>query len=161
MQYQKLAAHFIHMAQQDQQAQEGRQDMLAIDQTHAEEMKHIIAEIGWPTIPKVGEEASHAAWLLVQHADHDVAFQTACLELMKESLDGEVKNEDIAYLEDRIRVNEGQPQLYGTQWFVSEEGVFQPEPIEDEDWLDERRKVVGMEPFDVYRKAMMEMYKNM
>jgi len=40
----------------------------AVDQRHTARMQKIMAEIGWPSIPKVGAEASTAAWLLVQHA---------------------------------------------------------------------------------------------
>src|SRR3546814_17491742 len=38
-------------------------------------LRAYVAQKGWPTISAVGKEASHAAWLLVQHADPDPALQ--------------------------------------------------------------------------------------
>ena len=79
-------------------------------------MKEIVATFGWPTISKYGEQAAHAAWLLVQHADEDPQFQEKVLALMKD-LPEEVSKQDVAYLEDRVRVNTGRPTLYGTQFY--------------------------------------------
>jgi hypothetical protein len=53
-----------------------------VDKANTSRLKTIIDKIGWPTISKVGEEASYAAWLIAQHADHDVSFQKKCLKLM-------------------------------------------------------------------------------
>jgi hypothetical protein len=53
-----------------------------IDKKNTLKMKKIIKQYGWPTISMVGEKASKNAWLLVQHADHDVEFQKKCLKLM-------------------------------------------------------------------------------
>lgn len=129
-----------------------------IDFENTEKMKEIILKIGWPTISKVGEEVSGKAWLLVQHADHDVEFQKKCLQLMEAQSDAEVSRRNIAYLEDRVRVNEGRPQLYGTQ-FYSEGENYGPRPIEDREHLDERRREIGMETFEEYRKILVEKYK--
>ncbi len=130
-----------------------------LDFRNTERMKQIIHDIGWPTISKVGAEISNDAWLLVQHADHDVTFQKKCLDLMKQQSEGEVSKRNIAYLEDRIRVNEGQPQLYGTQ-FRNEEGTpYGPCPIEDPEHVNDRRKEMGMELLEEYTKIMLEKYK--
>jgi len=94
-------------------------------------LKKIIKEIGWPVISKVGKEASQAAWLVAQHADHDVKFQEYCLNLMKNASDGDVLKKQIAYLTDRILVNTGKKQLYGTQFYLNKKGVYGPRPIKD------------------------------
>src|SRR5260370_27596485 len=70
----------------------------------------------------VGKYASESAWLLVQHADHDLAFQKMCLDLMKAQAAGEVSPANMACLEDRGRVGEGRPQFYGTQFYADEAG---------------------------------------
>jgi hypothetical protein len=46
-----------------------------LDRKNAQRLKEIIKGIGWPTISKVGVEASWAAWLIAQHADHNPRFQ--------------------------------------------------------------------------------------
>jgi hypothetical protein len=127
-------------------------------------MKKIVRRIGWPTFSKVGRRASHAAWLLVQHADHDVAFQKECLEHMrylKKLAVGPVKPEfdhtDLAYLEDRICVNEKRPQVYGTQ-YRAKKGVIKFRPIWRRWSVDSRRKEVGLEPLSEYRKRSEKKY---
>jgi hypothetical protein len=121
-------------------------------------MKEIIKQIGWPTVSKVGKEISSSAWLLVQHADHDVEFQKECLELMKAEPETEVSKKDIAYLEDRICVNEDCPQIYGTQ-FTEKEGRFMPRVIENMENLNERRKSVGLDTLEENIRRMEEKYK--
>lgn len=147
---------FPHLASELQELVDADQDMRERSQTedywdenvdlkNTERMKQIIAEIGWPTISKVGVEGASNAWLLVQHADHDMVFQSECLRLMKEAPAGEVNVINVAYLEDRVRVNEGRGQLYGTQ-FTQEGGKHIPKTIEDVGDIDTRRAQVGMGP---------------
>jgi hypothetical protein len=128
-----------------------------IDVKNTQRMKEIVQQIGWPTISKVGSEVSSDAWLLVQHADHDVEFQVYCLELMKESQDGDVEKHEIAYLEDRIRVNQGRGQLYGTQ-FKQENQRHIPLLIEDEVNVDLRRAEMGMGPLSEQIEVMYKKY---
>jgi len=121
-------------------------------------MKEIVAKVGWPTISKVGEVASNKAWLLVQHADHDVEFQKQCLELMKAVPEGEVTKRQVAYLEDRVAVNEKRPQTYGTQ-FWEHGDIYEPRPMIDPDHVDERRVAIGMETLEEYREQLRRVYK--
>lgn len=128
-----------------------------IDRINTEKMKEIVAQIGWPTVSKVGESGAHGAWLLIQHADHDVVFQEQCLELMKKEPSTEVDSIDIAYLDDRVRVNKGQPQLYGTQ-FTEKDGRRVPKLIENEAEVDKRRKDAGLDTIEEYTTHMNEKY---
>jgi len=66
---------------------------------------------------------------------------------------GKASPAHLAYLEDRVRVNAGQPQRYGTQFTVTG-GEFGPHPIEDPHRLDERRAEAGLEPFADYQARM-------
>lgn len=129
----------------------------SLDKENTEYLKDVVEKHGWPTISNVGWEASQAAWLLVQHADHDLEFQSQCLELMKSLSGDEVSLPNIAYLEDRVRVGRGEPQLYGTQ-FYQEGNHFAPRPIEDEDGLEERRKAMDLEPFTEYKQTLANAY---
>lgn len=140
--------------------------MLDIDETNTEKMKHIVEQIGWPTISRVGKESSVNAWLLVQHADHDVDFQKQCLDLMKAEPAGEVELHDIAYLEDRIRVNTNEGQVYGTQFRETLDPTarqktviaYGPKPIEDAEHVNERRASVGLEPMEEYTERLTRKY---
>lgn len=130
-----------------------------IDYKNTTRLKEIITETGWPIISKFGEDISHKTWLLVQHADHEPAFQAECLELMKSLPEGEVSKENVAFLEDRVRGNTGRPQIYGTQWHLDEQGVYGPKPIEDVSKLPELWEEMGSTvypSYEIYRDRMLE-----
>lgn len=127
-----------------------------VDLRNTQRMKEIIEEIDWPTIDKVGKEGSHGAWFLVQHADRDLSFQEKYLKLMKDLPMGEIELRDIAYLEDRVRVNKGDLQLYGTQFYTNDNGKFGPRPIEDSEHVNERRFEVGLETIEDYEKDLRQ-----
>ena len=113
-------------------------------------IKEIINQYGFPTISMVGKDGSQAAWLLVQHADENLTFQKRVLKLMLEAdKKNDVNKDNLAYLIDRVRVNSGKPQIYGTQ-YKEENGKIVSKPIEDEKNVDKRRKSVGLQPLSVY-----------
>ncbi len=117
-----------------------------LDTAHTQELKAIVRDIGWPTNSKVGQKAAHAAWLLIQHADKDIAFQKECLALMKQQRPEEVERQHIAYLTDRIKLSEGKPQLYGTQFVRSpcNQSHWVPYTIQNPDNVERRRKNMGL-----------------
>jgi hypothetical protein len=102
-------------------------------------------------------DGASAAWLLVQHADADPAFQRQCLDLMAKLPKEEVSQPNVAYLTDRVLLAEGKAQMYGTQ-FVVEEGQLKPRPIEDEANVDKRRAKMGLPPLAEYKQQMERMY---
>ncbi len=130
-----------------------------VDQKNIARMKEIINTHGWPGKTLVGEDGANAAWLLVQHADKDRPFQKLCLALMAAAGPEEVSQSDLAYLTDRVRMGEGQPQIYGTQFWTDESGQFGPQPIEDEALVNERRASVGLGSLADYKKMMMDIYQ--
>lgn len=128
--------------------------------THTKRLKELIRENGWPTYDLVGEKAAFAAWLIVQHSDKDKSFQKKCFKLLTEAVEkGQASKKNLAYLCDRVRVNYGRKQLYGTQFFVNSKGEYGPRPIEDVENLEKRRKEFGLEPFADYKKYMEERHK--
>lgn len=115
-----------------------------IDQDNTEWMKTVLARYGWPGKSLVGDDGSKAAWLFVQHADRDKPFQKDAIKLLEvAAAKGEASGQDLAYLVDRILVNEGNPQRYGTQYHEVD-GKLVPQPIEDAKHVDDRRESVGM-----------------
>lgn len=161
MSHQRIAVELKAMMETDQDMrernpQDGKMWDEEVDKMNTARMREIVATIGWPTISKYGERAAHAAWLLVQHADEDPEFQEEVLAHMKGLPDGEVSKQDIAFLEDRVRVNTGRPTLYGTQFYNDPQGIFGPQSIEDRDTLDERRAAVGLGNFAEYEKEIRE-----
>lgn len=125
-----------------------------IDAEHGKRLREIVKEHGWPGVSLVGFEGTSAMWLLVQHQDEATEFQKECLELLKNAVEAhESPMKNLAYLTDRVRMHEGIPQVYGTQWFL-EEGACRMHPVEDEENLDKRRHEAGLCPLDEYRKLI-------
>jgi hypothetical protein len=156
---QAIAAEIFAMSEADQQMRTSGQWDATVDEINTRRMREIVQQIGWPSRSKVGEEAAHRAWLLVQHADHDHTFREECLALMKAQPVDEVAPADIAYLEDRVRVHARRPQLYATQFYVDATGAFGPGPVEDPQHVDERRKAVGLAPLAEYVAIMQQVYQ--
>ena len=164
IQYPEIAAEILKRSEEDQKMRTALHDGGAwdesIDLRNTQYIKEVIQKIGYPTISKVGKEASHMAWLLIQHAPHDLVFQSECLSLLKTQVQGEILLGDIAFLEDRIRMRKGVAQRYGTQFYTDLNGVYDVYPIEDPEHLDERREAFGLGSFDDYREEIMEVNKD-
>ena len=97
-----LAAEILAMADEDQRmrsevAAKTREWDASVDERSSRRMRAIVSEIGWPTTSKVGAQAEHMAWLLVQHAELD--FQKECFALMAREPASEVCARHLAYLE--------------------------------------------------------------
>ena len=121
--------------------------LAAIHENNALRLQAIMAQAGWPTERLVGERAAQAAWLIAQHAISRPDFQRSCLEFLAEAArEHTVPLWQPAMLEDRIRVFENRPQLYGSQLKPDAHGNMQPHAIEDPEGVDERRHAVGLEP---------------
>gem|GEM_PF-978117 len=117
-----------------------------VDAKNRPQLEAIIAHDGFPTAQMVGTDGTHAAFLLVQHATANTEFQSTLLPLMKPRVaSGDIRADEFALLTDRVRLREGQAQLYGTQWHISD-GHRVLLPVEDAEHLDARRAEVGLPP---------------
>lgn len=114
-------------------------EMEKVHKANAKRLREIIKEIGFPTISNVGEKASDAAWLIIQHSIGEPDFMKQCYTMMEENTD-DINLKNRAYLYDRIQVFQGKPQKYGTQ--LIESGV--PYPVENKENLNTERLKVGL-----------------
>jgi hypothetical protein len=129
--------------------------MERIDRENTARMKEIVAAHGWPGWKMVGVDGARASWILVQHADLDLAFQKECLPKLEAAMNaGDADPSHWAYLVDRIAVAEKRPQVYGSQF----DDRLQPQPIEDEAHVDERRRSVGLQSLADYKQHMRDTY---
>lgn len=172
----ELAAELARMAAEDQRIRRppkrGARTMVRrldaktamehrrIDAENADRLRRILSEHGWPGESLVGEQGAHDAWLIAQHADHDSAFQRQALDLLADTVARrEARPRELAYLTDRVRVNEGREQVFGTQMRPDENGMPVPHPIEDPESIDKRRAAVGLEPFDEYVRGFVRHFE--
>lgn len=124
------------------------------------ELEKVIQKNGYPTISRFGSTSSHNFWLMVQHQDNHIDFQEKVLLLMKEALlKHEVSGKDFAYLTDRVLVNKGEKQMYGTQMTLNKEQTsYEPKSLFDPEKVNERRMSVGLGPIELYIQTMNNRY---
>ena len=101
---------------------------------------------------KVGKEGSTHFWLIVQHSDKYPKFQKKVLKAMnKEAKKGNASLTDYAYLYDRVKVNAGEKQKFGTQLSYDSSGKpFPAIGLTDSSNVDKFRKAYDLEPLKDY-----------
>jgi hypothetical protein len=133
------------------------QRMMRVDSGHTARLGEIVAAHGWPGPSLVGEKASNAAFLIVQHSPSE-AFRKEMLDLMRAAaVVGEARLSDVALLTDRVLTGDGEPQLYGTQFHIVD-GELVPYPIAEAETLEQRRAEMGLTTMADYVKALSKMY---
>jgi hypothetical protein len=134
-------------------------DHLAIvDRSNTDRLRAILRHCGWPKASVFGPEAGQNAWLLAQHADHNLKFQLYVLRLLSAAVRAsEASGENLAYLADRVAVAQGKKQLYGTQFNQPSNCAFELEPVDDIRKVEARRKDVGLPTLAEYRRQMEDM----
>ena len=128
---------------------------------HAERLWEILDDYEcWPGRRLVGDDGSHAAWLVAQYAIDDVGLQKRCLEALEDAVaSGDADPVDAAYLLDRVRMADGLDQLYGSQFVLDRDGALVPWPVDDVDAVERRRRRLGLAPFREHAAAMAEQWE--
>jgi hypothetical protein len=114
-------------------------------------LRAIVNQFGWPGRRLVGDDAAHAAWLLLQHSD--TSYQRVMLPMIRErARQNDVRAADAALLEDRVRVGKGRKQRFGSQLRNTSIPGAPPVlyPIEAEECVDVRRAAVLLPPLADY-----------
>jgi hypothetical protein len=125
--------------------------VVAVDGENLSWLKALVQRQGFPTVEQVGRKGVNDAWLPVQHADRDPAFQAQVLDVPKPRLaSGGVRKQDFAMLLDRVRRAQDKPQIYGSQFMRDKRGRLVPEPTEDMAHVDERRAAMNLMPLAAY-----------
>ncbi|MEN5272881.1 DUF6624 domain-containing protein [Stenotrophomonas lactitubi] len=163
-----LRRELLERAERDQAAQHAAVDAgggeafkatAPVIKANADWLKSVVADKGWPTYALVGHDGAKAAWLLVQHADHDPVFQADMLPLIEKAAKaGEADSADLALLTDRVLLAQGKPQRYGSQFTQADDGAMELRPTEDMEGLDARREAMGLQPLAQYKATLSEMY---
>ena len=128
---------------------------------HAERLWAILDDYeSWPGRSLVGDDGARAAWLVAQFAIDDVGLQRRCLEMLEVSVAcGDADPVHLAYLLDRVRMNDGRDQLYGSQFVLGEHGGLEPWPVDDPVAVDARRAKLGLPPFAEHAATMRNEYR--
>ncbi len=122
-----------------------------VDSLNMLRLEEIIAVHGYPGKDLVGANTARAGFFIIQHAD--LKYQEKYLPLLKKAADnGDIRKSTLALLIDRVRMRNGETQLYGTQIKKNEEGEYYVHDIEDPENIDKLRAEVGLGPLAEYVK---------
>lgn len=137
----------------------------SVFQTNQKTIEGYFSRYGYLGYKEVGKESSNHFWLLVQHADHDPTFQKEVLRAMKKEVKKKNANpENYAYLFDRVQVNAGKKQLFGTQveYLVKTTGRAIPKyGLIDSAHVDRLRKEHNLNPLKDYLNQMTQLHFQM
>jgi hypothetical protein len=129
--------------------------MSKVDGDNLRWFKKIVAEHGFPTVAQVGQDGVGDAFLLVQHADIDPAFQASMLAVLETRLaSGGFRKSQFAMLTDRVLIAQGKRQRYGSQYDLEKAGDLKMMPTEDPAHLDARRDKMDLPPIALYECAL-------
>ncbi|MCT4121630.1 DUF6624 domain-containing protein [Elizabethkingia anophelis] len=123
--------------------------MKKIDLESVDIVAKIIDKYGWLGKDKIGKEANETLFLGIQHID-DLVVQSKYLTAIKDAVKkGNAEPWHLAFLTDRILMNQGKKQIYGTQKIITKN----PEtsyiiPLENPEKVDELRKEIGLDPLN-------------
>lgn len=122
-----------------------------VDEANTAWLRERVATHGWFTISAHGPEADQAAFVLIQHADRNPAFQAEMLAKLEKLVQtGETRPLNYAMLFDRVAMHQGRPQRYGSQGRCTGDGHWTAFETEDPATLDQRRASVGLQPHADY-----------
>lgn len=130
----------------------------AIDSANVAWLQAMVSRHGWPDRASVGEDGASAAFLLVQHAVRDTAFQARVLPALEAAFRrGQAQGQHVALLTDRLAGARGEPQIYGTQ-ATMRDGRLVLSPLRDSSGVDVRRAQMGLPPLHEYLRVLDSIY---
>ncbi|MBX7096254.1 MAG: hypothetical protein K1X89_00960 [Myxococcaceae bacterium] len=130
------------------------------DARNAARLREILDQQGWPTADQVGEDGAEAAWILALHLASDAPLMQRCLTLLESAVKrGVAPPEHLARLTDKVLLQQGKPQRYGSQLdFLPDGGTTPAAPIEAPELLESRRRALKLVPYPAYLKQRRQGY---
>ena len=116
------------------------------DHRNQELVISIIEKCGMPTLKEVNQRQMDAIWLGLQHSTEEIR-KKYFPQIEKAVKNGDLSKGQYALMKDRILMDEGKPQIYGSQ--IKNGKLYK---LENPETVNERRKEIGMEPIEDYLK---------
>ena len=115
-----------------------------IDHQNMEIIASFLDKCGMPTLEEVNDVQMAAIWAVIQHSSNK--YRKKYLPMLENAArNGDIGWGTIAMMKDRTLLNDGEPQIYGTQIIDGELGeLFEPE------YVNKRRAEVGLGPIEEY-----------
>ncbi len=112
-------ARFAWLRARERGEQPDWEPVRVIDEDNLAFLIDVIGQYGWLGSDLVGADGGHACWLMVQHAP--IEYQDRWLPLLEQAAaEGLAEPGELAYLQDRVNMRHGRPQVYGSQSWDAE-----------------------------------------
>lgn len=122
------------------------QEIGARDLENQYELKRLLPKTGWFDRTEMGDKAMYGAFLVIQHATNDPTLMHDGLARMAPLVGtGQIDDANYALLFDRLQIQDGRPQRYGTQ-MKCEAGKWVLDRLEAPEKVAEYREKVGLTP---------------
>ncbi|MEY8860250.1 DUF6624 domain-containing protein [Tenacibaculum singaporense] len=116
------------------------------DHRNQELVISIIEKCGMPTLNEVTQKHMNAIWLGLQHSNKKIR-KKYFPQIGKAVENGDLSKQQYALMKDRILMDEGKPQIYGSQ--IKNGKLYK---LENPETVNERRKKMGMGTIEDYLK---------
>ncbi len=116
------------------------------DHRNQELVISIIEKCGMPTLKEVNQRQMDAIWLGLQHSTAEIRKKYFPY-VEKAVKNGDLSKQQYALMKDRMLMDEGKPQIYGSQ--IENGKLYE---LENPAKVNERRKAMGLEPIEDYLK---------
>ncbi|WP_196889824.1 DUF6624 domain-containing protein [Aureivirga sp. CE67] len=116
------------------------------DHRNQELVISIIEKCGMPTLKEVTQKQMDAIWLGLQHTDAKTR-KKYFPKIEKAVGNGDLSKQQYALMKDRILMDEGKPQIYGSQ--IKNGKLYK---LENPETVNKRRKEMGMGTIEDYLK---------
>ncbi len=134
----RLDSIYAEVERTDQEVRNEGGNGQAVDRINQQIVISTLTTCGW------SEAHLHTIWLVFQHAPTNLmAYYYPTLK--EYSLQGKIERRTLALMEDRLLMNHGYPQIYGSQ--ISNGYLYD---LADPDNVNKRRAEIGLEPIEDY-----------
>lgn len=116
------------------------------DHRNQELIISILEKCGMPTLNEVNQEQMSAIWLGLQHTENKYRIKYFPL-IEKAVKNGDLSKGQYALMKDRILMDEGKPQIFGSQ--IKNGKLYD---LEKPETVNKRRQEMGLEPIEDYLK---------
>lgn len=109
-------------------------------------ISNFIDQCGIPTLNQVNDVQMAGIWAVLQHSNSKYVLKYMP-QLEAAANNGDIKWGTIAMMKDRVLMEQGKPQVFGTQILNG-----QLYKLKDPEYVNKRRKAIGMDPIEDYLK---------
>jgi hypothetical protein len=125
---------------------------LRVDKENLEKVLGIIENCGFPTIVSVGQAGMTSTFLVIQHSTRRIR-EKYLPQIKSCAANGDLSLQEVALMEDRLLMESGEKQKYGTQvTSYNNNGEWKLYPIADIKRVNQRRSTIGLGPLEDYVK---------